>query len=341
MKDPTVKKKALALMSGGLDSTLSTRWALEQDQLDVEAVHFKHSYCSCPGVGCKETTATARGKVSDMKTKTIYLGDEYLKMLKKPKHGYGANMNPCIDCRIMMFKKAAEYMKESGADFLITGEVLGERAMSQRKDAMHLIDNEAGLKGKVLRPLSGKLMPATDVEKEGVIKRESLMDIQGRSRKPQMRMAEEKQITSYPTPAGGCLLTDPGFSRKLKDLFYHEPDCTQPEVNLLKVGRHLRLSPKFKLVVGRNHTENQKLHILARPGDYLVQVGDTKGGLCVARGEGLTEDLKTLICRIAAHYSQYRAKDSVEVSWRTLPGDETEQIFTSPFPEKEIDPFRI
>ena len=336
-----MKKKALVLMSGGLDSTLAARWALEQENLEVEAVHFKTPFCSCPGPKkIDEATTTPRGKVADIKTKYIFMGPEYLEMIKNPKHGYGRNMNPCIDCRIMMFQKAADHMQESGADLLITGEVLGSRSMSQRRETMHTIENEAGLKGKVLRPLSGKRMPPTEVEKQGVVERDAMLDIQGRSRKPQMEMARQRGIENYPTPAGGCLLTDPGFSRKLKDLFSHHPDCDVYDVNLLKVGRHLRLSSRLKLVVGRDKKENDKLGLLSRPKDHRIQVWDTLGALCLARGE-VTEGDEPVIAGIAAFYSKSRNRDSAEVSWLRVPSRERRKVLPRSLTKEKIDTFRI
>lgn len=336
-----MKKKALVLLSGGLDSTLAARWALEQENLEVESVHFTNPFCNCPGTHqTVEDTPSSKGRVSDIKTKHIYLGNDYLDMVKRPQHGYGSNMNPCIDCRIMMFQKASEYMKVSGAEYIITGEVLGERSMSQRRDTMGVIEKEAGLAGRVIRPLSGKKLPATQAELDGVISREDLLDIQGRSRKPQIKLAEEKGIRNYPTPAGGCLLTDPGFSVKLKDLFNHNPDCGLHDVNLLKVGRHLRIHSRLKVVVGRDEKENAKMIFLTRPGDHVAQVWDTLGAFIIARGTLAPRD-EPVIAGIAAYYSKSRDLEHVPVAWRTIPDPEKRKIEASPLDREEIETYRI
>ncbi len=179
-------------------------------------------------------------------------------MLRNPKHGYGKNLNPCVDCKIFILKQAKKYAKEIGADFLFTGEVLGERPMSQHGPALKTIAEEAGLKGKLLRPLSAKLMAETVAEKKGLIDRNKLLSIQGRSRKPQIELAKEYGITMYPSPAGGCLLTCEEYAKKLRDLFEHKKRVTMADVALLRVGRHFRVG-KNKFIVGRNQAENKFL----------------------------------------------------------------------------------
>ena len=177
-------------------------------------------------------------------------------MLRNPKYGYGKNMNPCIDCKIFMIKKAKKYAKEIGADFIFTGEVLGERPKSQHYPALRIIEEESGLKGKLLRPLSAKLLPETEAEKKGLVNRAKLLSIQGRSRKPQFQLAKEYGITCYPSPAGGCLLTCEEYSKKLRDLLAHKKRVSMADVALLRVGRHFRLG-KNKIIVGRNEAENK------------------------------------------------------------------------------------
>jgi tRNA-specific 2-thiouridylase len=209
------KVKALALLSGGLDSTLAAKLILKQG-IDVVAVNFVTPFCLCKKGGCGATEAA---KQLGVPLKVVNVGDEYLKMVRKPKHGYGRNMNPCIDCRIFIVKKAKKYAKEVGAAFIFTGEVLDERPMSQHSRAMKIIEEESGLKGKILRPLSARLLPETDIEKKGLVDREKLLDIRGRSRKPQIKLAEKFNIKDYPCPAGGCLLTYREYANKLRDLF--------------------------------------------------------------------------------------------------------------------------
>ncbi|MEW6680920.1 MAG: tRNA 4-thiouridine(8) synthase ThiI, partial [bacterium] len=213
---------------------------------------------------------------------------------------YGKNINPCIDCKIFLFKKAKAYMEEIGAKFIITGEVLGERPMSQKKDTMMLIERESGLSGIVLRPLSAKLLAKTKPEIKGWIKRENLLAISGRSRKPQIKLAEEFGIRDYPSPAGGCLLTDPGFALRMKDLMKHKPDFDLNDTPLLKIGHHFRLSPSFKLVVGRNERENMKLKDLALEDDVIFEPS-AKGPIGLGRGE-FNEKYLSLSSRIIASY---------------------------------------
>ncbi|MDP3804786.1 MAG: hypothetical protein Q8Q87_04470, partial [Candidatus Omnitrophota bacterium] len=226
-------KKALALLSGGLDSILAAKLVLEQG-IEVEAINFLTIFCTCTHKGCQHA-ATQAAKTLNIPLKIFNITEEYLEVIKNPKHGYGSNMNPCIDCRIFIFKKAKDYMKEAGASFIVTGEVLGERPMSQRRDAILLIEKEAGLKGLILRPLSAKLFEPTIPEKEGIVDRAKLLDISGRSRKPQIVLAKKFAIFDYPCPAGGCLLTDPGFAKRMKDLLVHDA-LTLDNARLLKFG---------------------------------------------------------------------------------------------------------
>jgi tRNA U34 2-thiouridine synthase MnmA/TrmU len=282
--------KAIALLSGGLDSTLAAKLVLEQG-IELEALNFLTVFCTCTNRG---ETCLASQKAVDalgIPLKVFNVSEEYLDVVKHPKHGYGSNMNPCIDCRIFMMKKAKAYLEETGASFIVTGEVLGERPMSQRRDAMRLIEKEAGLDGLVLRPLSAKLLSASIPEKEGWVDREKLLKIQGRSRKPQIQLADHFGIRDYPCPAGGCLLTDPGFAQRMRDLNRYHPDFLLNDVHLLKMGRHFRLSPHLKLVVGRNEEENQKIQTFSQEGDFLLKVSRYPGPLSLLRGEAKEEEI--------------------------------------------------
>ena len=236
------KPKAVALLSGGLDSNLAVRMMLDQG-VDVEAVAIKTPFCDFDcGKGCGHRVKEVADELG-VKLNTVYFGEEYLRMLKKPKHGYGSGMNPCIDCREMMYGAAKEHMEKTGADFIITGEVLFQRPMSQNNRALHIIENETGLDGKVLRPLSAKHLPPTDAEKEGLIKRENMGDIKGRSRKGQLALAKHFGVQEPPNAAGGCLLTDPAFSKRVEDVMEHARDIPSiNDIELLKVGRHFRLT---------------------------------------------------------------------------------------------------
>jgi len=211
------------------------------------------------------------------------IGDDYLEMVKRPQHGRGRAMNPCLDCRIFKFRRAWEHAESIGARFLFTGEVLGQRPMSQRRHAMlDIIDRHSGLEGLILRPLSAQRLPETLPEKQGWVDREAMLDLSGRSRKPQMAMADEMGITDYPCPAGGCLLTEPDFGSRLSDLFERHPDCTAVDVQPLKLGRHFRTDDGCKVVVGRDHSENLRLVALAPPGVLVVPV-DVPGPTVLAQ----------------------------------------------------------
>jgi tRNA U34 2-thiouridine synthase MnmA/TrmU len=264
-----MNRKAVSLISGGLDSTLATRLIKDQG-VEVMALHFTSPFCNCshgPRKGCG-IQALRSSEELGVKVTVKVKGADYLKMLQSPIHGYGSHMNPCIDCRIFMLKKAAEFMKEVGASFIITGEVLGQRPMSQRREAIALIERQSGLEGLIVRPLSARHFPPTIPEKAGIIDRERLLDLSGRSRKGQYKLAEEYALKEFSCPAGGCLLTDAIFATKLRDLFRFNPDCTMADAALLKIGRHFRLSHTTKLILGRDKDENERLRKLPRP-DHL------------------------------------------------------------------------
>ncbi|MDP2938184.1 MAG: hypothetical protein Q8N72_02930, partial [Candidatus Omnitrophota bacterium] len=261
--------KAIALISGGLDSTLATK--LIQDLgIELIALNTVSPFCLCnrrSSRGCLYG-ANSVAKQLGLKLISVDVSKDFLEIVKKPKHGYGSNMNPCIDCRILLFKKAKEAIEKEGASFVITGEVLGQRPMSQKLNTMKLIEREAGLEGLVLRPLSAKVLEQTIPEKQGWIARDKLLAINGRSRREQIAKARKLGINDYPCSSGGCLLTDPEFSRRLKDLIKYG-EFNLENVQLLKIGRHFRLNDTSKLVVGRNEKENERLLNLAREDDYL------------------------------------------------------------------------
>lgn len=278
------KKKVVALLSGGLDSQLAVRMMQEQG-FDVSAVAIKTPFCDFDcGRGCG---FEIRERADDLNVdlKTVYLGDEYIEMLKSPKYGRGAGFNPCIDCRAMMFDAAKKHMEEIGAEFIISGEVLGQRPMSQHGPALRTIEKESGLVGKIVRPLSAALLPKTDPEKDGLIKREDLGMIRGRTRRAQLEMAKKYGIENPPNAGGGCLLTDPVFGIRTKDLFEHVKTPTINDIDLLKVGRHFRLDEHTKLVVGRNKDENETIKAIALPGDILLEARDHMGPVSVLRGK--------------------------------------------------------
>ena len=331
--------KAIALLSGGLDSTLAAKVVMEQG-IKLEALNFLTVFCTCTN---REDTCLASQKAVEtlgIPLKVFNVSEEYLDVVKHPRHGYGSNMNPCIDCRIFMLKKAKAYMEGSGASFVVTGEVLGERPMSQRRDAMRLIEKEAGLEGFILRPLSAKLLPASIPEKEGWVDREKLLNIQGRSRKPQIQLAENFGIRDYPCPAGGCLLTDPGFARRMKDLILHNPEFSLNDVHLLKMGRHFRLFPKIKLVVGRNEEENQKIQTFAQEEDILLRLSCFPGPLSLLRGEVNGASIEKAAA-LTVRYSKARDLEKVEVLYKKVKEDSNRSLFVSPISESKIKEWMI
>jgi len=282
-------RKAVILLSGGLDSTLAARLLLEQG-VELHAIHFTSPFCTCSrvrtdgaesaGTGCRSQAQIIAGELG-IPIRTVSKGTEYVEILRSPRHGRGAGMNPCIDCRVFTLRKAREYMEEIGASFLVTGEVVGQRPMSQREEAFRIIERESGCRGLVLRPLSAKHFEPTLPEREGWVDREKFLHIVGRSRKEQLRLARELTLPDTPCPAGGCLLTERSFSRKVRDMLDHIAEPDMIDMNLLKVGRHFRMADGRKAIVARNESENRRLEALCR-GRHAVYVADGFSGPSVS-----------------------------------------------------------
>jgi tRNA-uridine 2-sulfurtransferase len=305
-----VKKKVVALLSGGLDSQLAVKM-MQKQGFDVSAVAIRTPFCDFDcGKGCGFDIVN-RANALNVDLKTVYLGEEYIEMLKHPKHGRGAGFNPCIDCRAMMFEAAKKHMEEIGAEFIISGEVLGQRPMSQHGPALRIIEKDSNLEGKIVRPLSAALLPKTDPERNGLIKRKDLGMIRGRSRKIQLQMAKEFGIINPPNAGGGCLLTDPAFGVKTKDLFDHTDTPTQNDIDLLKVGRHFRLDENTKLIVGRNKEENSNISLLALPDDIVLETKDYVGPTSLLRGK-TADEYKEFAASITLRYSD-APRDSKQI----------------------------
>mgnify|MGYP001071842340 CR=1 FL=1 len=328
----TEHAKALALISGGLDSTLATALLIRQG-IKVEGIFFSSPFCQCNRKGGCQAVDIA--KALGIRLKTITKDEEYIEVVRKPKHGYGKGMNPCIDCRIFMLRKAKEYAKKIGASFLVTGEVLGERPMSQHRRALEVIERESGLKGLILRPLSAKLLPSTKVEKN-LVDRDKLLDISGRSRKRQIELAEELKIKGYACAAGGCLLTDKNFAKRLKDLFKAKEKVTTKDIELLKVGRHFRYGSS-KIIVGRNEEENTRLLSLKGKSDYYFEVQEYGSPITLLQGNGSEEALR-IAASLTAHYSDCD-NDPCPVGYGKTRLDRT--ISAPKISEEEIDRLRI
>ena len=331
------KKKVVALLSGGLDSQLAIKMMQEQG-FDVSAVAIKTPFCDFDcGRGCG---FEIRERADDLNVnlKTVYLGDEYIEMLKHPKHGIGAGFNPCIDCRSMMFDAAKKHMEEIGAEFIISGEVLGQRPMSQHAPALKTIEKESDLVGKIVRPLSAALLPETDPEKNGLIKRENLGMIRGRTRRNQLDMAKKYGIENPPNAGGGCLLTEPHFGIKAKDLFSHTKNPTINDIDLLKIGRHFRLDEETKFVVGRNKDENEMIKAIALPGDILLEAKDFVGPVSILRGSNAKEHLK-FASSVTLRYSDAPNNEQAIVSIRD--NDLVEEIASESAEEEFYIKFRM
>jgi len=331
------RKKVVALLSGGLDSRLAVKM-MQKQGFDVTAVAIKTPFCDFDcGRGCGfEIRETADSLGVDLKT--VYLGDDYIEMLKNPKYGYGSGMNPCIDCRSMMFKAGKKVMDDIGAEFIISGEVLGQRPMSQFAPALRTIEKESGLEGIIVRPLSAALLPPTKPEIDGIIKRENLGMIRGRSRKEQLKMAQEFGFDNPPNAGGGCLLTDPAFAIRAKDLFHHIETPTTNDIDLLKIGRHFRFDEKTKLIVGRHKDENEMLKALALSGDVLLETKDHVGPISMLRGDDSEKNLK-LAAAITLRYSD-APKDLLGLVL-TEKNDTRSEISTASIAESEYLQYRI
>ena len=331
------KKKVVALLSGGLDSQLAIKMMQEQG-FDVSAVAIKTPFCDFDcGRGCG-FEIRERADDLDVNLKTVYLGDEYIEMLKHPKHGIGAGFNPCIDCRSMMFDAAKKHMEEIGAEFIISGEVLGQRPMSQHAPALRTIENESDLVGKIVRPLSAALLPETDPEKDGLIKRENLGMIRGRTRRNQLDMAKKYGIENPPNAGGGCLLTEPQFGIKAKDLFSHTKNPTINDIDLLKIGRHFRLDEETKFIVGRNKDENEMIKAIALPGDILLEAKDFVGPVSILRGSNAKQHLK-FASSVTLRYSDAPNNEQAIVSIRD--NDLVEEIASKSAEEDSYIQFRM
>ena len=273
MKQPI---KGVGLLSGGLDSMLAARILLDQG-IQVLGVSFVTPFFG-------DEKARRAAEQMNIPLTVLDITQDHWEMLKSPRYGYGKGMNPCIDCHALMIRKAGEWMEKVRADFLFTGEVLGQRPFSQTKPSLRAVEKESGHLDRILRPLSALLLKETKPEQEGLVDRTRLLDIQGRSRKRQMALAERYGLFDYPAPAGGCLLTDPIFSIRLKELFSHSPDPPLREVELLKAGRHFRLTPEIKAIIGRNKKENEFIEKWADPEDGWARVIGYPGPMALALG---------------------------------------------------------
>ncbi len=265
--------KCIVMFSGGLDSTIAVHM-MRQQNIDVLAVHFILPFYS--GLGLSHQIIKDRALSLNVPLRIEEEGEEYLAMFKGRSYGFGKNVNPCLDCRIHRLGKAAVIMKEAGASFIATGEVVGQRPMSQRRDCLDIIDKKTGLRGLILRPLSAKILRPTVPEEQGWVKREELLDFSGRGRKSQIAYAKRFSL-SYPNPAGGCLLTHSRTSERYADLARNDPDFSLNDFKLLAYGRHFRLGPDLRLIMARDDSENDAIAALTLPKDRCIVLKDIPG----------------------------------------------------------------
>lgn len=332
------QRRALALFSGGLDSILAVK-VIQQQGIDVLALNFTSPFFGCSPLEDGEPLAVQYARRYNIPIRVIPLGDQYLEMLRKPRHGYGSALNPCIDCKTFMLCRAKELMPELEADFIITGEVLGQRPMSQRRDTLRIIERDSGLTGLLLRPLSARFMVETVPEAEGWVDRKQLPAMKGRGRKEQIRLAEQLGVDLYPAPGGGCLLTEDSYVPKVQDLLNH---LQQPEVRdfeLLRAGRHFRLSDGCKAVVGRNHEDNEKIKSAIADDETTIFWPGGGSPLVLLVGQPEQDDV-ILAAQILLRYTRAPKGEQVQVTVRQGV-EETGLMALNNISEEELEQLRI
>ncbi len=338
-------RKAAALISGGLDSLLAAK-TMQDQGIHVEGINFFTGFCvegHTHAIRKKDRSKPKRNNALwvaeqlGIKLHIIDIVEEYKDIVINPKHGYGANLNPCLDCKIFMVQKAHEWIKKKGFDFLITGEVMGQRPMSQRKQTMPIVANESGAESLLLRPLCARNLPPTTPEIKGWVNRDLLFKFSGRSRKPQMALAKQYGFEDYAQPAGGCcFLTDENYSVKLQDLWTNrgEKKYDIDDIMLLKVGRHVRPEAAYKLIIAREEGETKFLSGYRKQFQSIKTISHA-GPLALVEGSNLNEQQIQLACKIVARFSKGKNEEEVELSFTPASG-ETEQIIVKPLEPHEI-----
>ncbi len=330
---------ALSVISGGLDSILATRIMMDQGTR-VTAIHFATPFFgNLPGRDGGTFCERMREKFG-ITAVSVEITERYITMLSSPSYGYGKNFNPCVDCKILLFSAAREMMDDYDARFIITGEVLGQRPMSQRRDAMRVIERDSGTTGILLRPLSAKLFKPTVPEENGSVNRDELFSFSGRSRKPQIELAARLGITGYPAPAGGCCLTDPIQAVRIRKLYTMSEHPDRRQAKLIQIGRPFHLGNGTILSVGRNEAENETIEGLAAEGDLFVKLVDIPGPLGLLVGDA-DQDMRRRAMSIVAYFSKARDLSAVRVGMGTAP-DSFETVWdVTPAGENEIVQMRF
>lgn len=324
--------KALAMISGGLDSILAAKLIKEQG-IEVIGICFRSYFFS-------EESAKKMTKQIGIPLVVVDFSNEHLDMVKNPKHGRGKNMNPCIDCHAMMMNYAGKLLEEYNADFIITGEVLNQRPMSQNRQALNIVRKESGFANKILRPLCAKNLDPTEMELNGLVDREKLLNISGRSRKIQMELAEQWGIKEYPSPAGGCKLTEPNYALRLKDLLDYKEDVEEDELKLLRYGRHFRTKDNNKIIVARTKDEGEAIKNYINENYYSFHTSDFSGALVLLENEGTEED-RILASRIAGRYSKGREEKSVKVKFGRYGTRFNDEIEVEPISDEDLQKYLV
>ncbi len=324
---PSTRRRAVALFSGGLDSALAV--CLVRDHgVEVIAFHLVSAFCRQGPEGGVHPQVVELADEIGVPLHTENATDQMMDMVRRPAHGFGRHLNPCIDCRIQAFRRADAYRREIGADFLVSGEVLGQRPMSQTRQALELIDRRTRLGDLLLRPLSARCFPPTLPEREGWVDRKRLLDLRGRSRTEQLALAAQYRLQAYDSPAGGCRLTDPEFCARLQDLVNRETEVQEEDIQLLRTGRHFRLDERVRVICGRDHSENLRLEALARAGDRLFKTVQRPGSVALLR-PGDDPCHERTAAGLAVYYSKNRTASRADVEQR-CPGQATGQGDTLP-----------
>jgi len=327
--------KAVGLISGGLDSFLATRIVRDLG-IQINGIFF------CLPWGCtKLHYARAVAAAADVPLKIEQLGEDFMEMIRHPRFGRGAGINPCVDCHAFMIKKAAQFMRELNADFVFTGEVLGQRPMSQLKKSLFLIEQNSGLEGRLLRPLSAQLLPPTRMEEQGLIDRKKLLGICGRSRKQQLELARQWNAKGFSPPAGGCLLTDRNFSRRVLDLFQHGYR-NHNDLKILQWGRHFRLDAQHKAILGRDEIENQRLIDHVTQGDHILDFTDRNGPTLILQGLQPSPALLSQAAGLIQWFSRYRDQNPKDViAIQTGVQSHTQSIIPTTLVHETVEGWRI
>ena len=326
--------RALAMISGGLDSILAAKLIKEQG-IEVIGICFRSYFFN-------EENAKRMTKQIGIQLEVVDFSKEHFDMVRDPKHGWGKNMNPCIDCHSMMMRYSGELLEKFNADFIITGEVLNQRPMSQNRSALDVVKKQSGFSDKILRPLCAKNLKETQMEIDGLVDREKLLDISGRNRKPQMALAEKWGIKDYPSPAGGCKLTEPNYSIRLKEILDRKEDVTEKDIHLLKYGRHFVSENNTKIIVSRTGEEGEQIKQLLNNKDIMFITCKFNGAMVIIpEGENPTDDDLIFACRLAVRYSKGRDEEMVQVKFGQFSTEFNMTKDVNAMTQEELDKYNI